>query len=103
MCPSLISQAQHTNPHPLLSLKDLMDIDETPDFALIGLQRVRDLAGSLGGASRKFKLCGQLAAELLIIEYELEHAELDSEEQLPNTWKLLRDVERICSVSTSLK
>jgi hypothetical protein len=75
-------------------------VPEDPlDQAQVGIARVADIA-SLLGVEQKRPICGRLGAELLLVTEYLNTAGLDQEERLRvRISKLLRDVERICSVS----
>lgn len=76
-----------------------MDFCDPLEVAQVAIPRVSDIASRLGVEKRR-PICGRLGAELLILASFLEYPSPDQEERLrPRITKLLKDVERICSVS----
>lgn len=75
---------------------DLLEIAQTAIF------RVSEIALALG-AEKGLQLCRNLGAELFIMWYSL-NAPTSEDEESMREWvlKLLRDVERVCSVTVSV-
>ncbi|KAH0538095.1 hypothetical protein FGG08_005307 [Glutinoglossum americanum] len=74
-----------------------MDFGDPFDLAQAAIPRVSDIASRLG-VENKRSICGRLGGELLILANSLDCRDSDQEECMRlRIWKLLRDVERICT------
>jgi hypothetical protein len=77
----------------------LMDDYEALELAPKAVEKVSHIAAALG-ATKGLKACGRLGGELLIAADHLKSAGPEQQDQLlRKVRKLLRDIERICSVS----
>ena len=74
-----------------------MDDFEVLEIAPIAIEKISHIATGLGATERR-ELCGRLGGELFIAAAFLNTGNA----QPRKVRKLLRDVERICSVSVSL-
>jgi nucleoside phosphorylase len=82
--------------------RDSLTDDDIFELMLKALERVSCIATDLG-VTKKRQVCGQLGAELFIAVTSLKSAELDHRDRLlQKVRKLLKDIERICSVSVRL-
>lgn len=75
----------------------MMASEDLLDFAQSAITQVAHIASQLG-VKYACPICGCLGAELLLVADYLNTAGLDQEERRIS--KLLKDVERICNVST---
>lgn len=76
-----------------------MDAYEALELAPKAIEKISYIATELG-ATKKREVCGRLGAELFIAADHLKSAGPEQQEQLlRKVRKLLRDIERICSVS----
>lgn len=77
----------------------VMDAYETLELAPTAIERVSHIATELG-MRRKREVCGRLGGELFIAAHHLTSAGPEQEDQLlRKVPKLMRDIERVCSVS----
>lgn len=79
-----------------------MDDSDPLEIAQTAIFRVSEIALALG-AEKGLQLCRRLGAELFIVWYSLNAPTSEDEESMRElVLKLLRDVERVCSVTVSL-
>jgi hypothetical protein len=77
-----------------------MDDSDPLEIALTAIFRVSEIALTLG--AKGLQLCHSLGAELFIVWYSLNAPTSEDEESMRElVLKLLRDVERVCSVTVS--
>jgi len=79
-----------------------MDDSDPLGIAQTAIFRVSEIALALG-AEKELQLCRSLGAKLFIVWYSLNAPTPEDEESMRElVLKLLRDVERVCSVTVSV-
>jgi hypothetical protein len=80
-----------------------MDIGDPFDLAHVAFPIVSAIASRVGCEKRR-PICGRLGGELWILTDTLDSRTSDQEERMRlKIWKLVKEVERICTVGSDIR